>query len=67
MKGRTFQLEVKGPWGGKELGNLWELKEPWRKEDGLVIVLERKTLLIGSCDYEGRVSKSAGSPGKPVV
>lgn len=33
MRGRTLQLEVRSPWGGKELGNLWELKEePRRKE-----------------------------------
>lgn len=44
VRGRTFQLAVKGPWGGKELGNLWELKEPVREEDGFVIVLERKKL-----------------------
>lgn len=43
VRGRTFQLEVKCPWGGKELGNLWELKEePWRKEGGSVTVLQRK-------------------------
>ena len=29
MKGRTFQLEVKGPWGGKERSYFRELREEW--------------------------------------
>ena len=46
VRGIIFQLEVKGPWGGKELGDFWELKEEWyRKEDVLGSSREREQII----------------------